>query len=536
MVTAEIASAGSYRAVGVSHRYAPRAPLVLDGVYLEVCRGTIHGVLGHNGAGKSTLLGILAGRIRPSSGHVEQDGKVLVNLTPRAALERGVVAVYQELSLVPSLSVAENILVGRPDRGACRRSSGRRTRVLREAAERVGIPRANLGRLVGELKFGERQQVEIARALARKSRYLLLDEPTAGLNDAEVTLLFSVLRDLAGSAEPVGVLMINHHADQVLDLCDRYTVLRDGKVVLAERVGARSAGEVVTAIVGDSASAATERGRNGRVQTRTGVPTGTTALRVERLVAAGVSCDTLVVPGGSVHGLYGLEGAGQQALLATLCGETRVRAGTASLGDVQLGRGGPAQARRSGVLLLSGDRTRMILPQMRVLDNVALARVASQGLRAPLLHRRRLERAAHEALAAMDVRGDLRSPMVALSGGNQQKAIMARALVAEYRLLLLLEPTVGVDLGARKRIIEAVRSIALGRQVPVLIASSDEDDLLDCCDTITVFRAGEVVGTFAVGAETNRSSLRRLALHRTTSSVAEPGEAPTAVGQGSSHA
>lgn len=324
---------GTYAAVGVTHRYSPQAPLVLDRVTLAVNRGSIHGILGHNGAGKSTLLGVLAGRIRPTHGHLEDGGSRVNYHAPRDALQKGVVTVYQELSVVPSLTVAENILVGRLDRGTCRRSSSRRDLLVDEALARAGIEPHYRDRLVGQLKFGERQQVEIARALSRRSRYLLLDEPTAGLDEAEVERLFGVLRRMAEADHPVGILIVNHHVDQVFDLSDSYTVIRDGQVVLTGERGSRPRGEVVAAIVGedvegakDLSQAASPVGarrpaRKEQPSLQPPKPGSTAPLEITDLDAPGVRCQHLSVPQGEVHGLYGLEGAGQDALVAVLSGE-----------------------------------------------------------------------------------------------------------------------------------------------------------------------------------------------------------------------
>lgn len=470
----------------------------------------MHGILGHNGAGKSTLLGILAGRISPVGGHLEQDGHQVSYHSPRDALADGVVTVYQELSLVPSLTVSENVLIGRPDRGRCRRSPGRNRQLVDEALDMAGVPTTHRSTPVAELKFGERQQVEIARALGRQSRYLLLDEPTAGLADQEVGRLFEVLRHLA-STEGVGIVMVNHHVDQILQVCDQMTVVRDGRTILSEEVGGRPDEEIVAAIVGGESEGPTH------VVSPKAFPVKASSVRsrdlcVEAADGEGVRCLHLTVEAGHVHGLYGLEGAGQDRLLAVLAGQQKLRSGQARLGGARLGTDGPTAARRRGVLLLSGDRSCMAIPQLSVLDNVIIPRVARQGLREPLVRRRRLEASARAALQAMDIRGDVDGPMLSLSGGNQQKTIVARAMVEEYDLLLLLEPTVGVDLGARRKIIDQIRSIAANRRIPVVVASSDEEDLLELCDELTIFRAGEAISTLKVDKALDRQQIRRIAL------------------------
>ncbi|MHB1527298.1 MAG: ATP-binding cassette domain-containing protein [Candidatus Dormibacteria bacterium] len=516
----------SYAAVDVCHRYAPGTPLVLDHVNVTLERGGIHGVLGHNGAGKSTLLGVMAGRIHPSSGSLELDGERVAHRSPREALAQGVVAVYQELSVIPTLTVAENVLVGRQDRGKYRRSLGRRQRFLQQVVERSGLPRKSLDERVGGLSFGDRQRVEIARALMRDSAYLLLDEPTAGLAEEEVEQLFATLRAMVRGDPPVGVLMVNHHMDQILELCGTLTVLRDGVVVLSGKTGSWNKERLAAAVVGgDGAATATaggsgdgRKGHYARDYPTSGssqiglAGVGSGGLRVTMVRARGVSCDNLTVPAGVVHGFYGLEGAGQERLLEVLAGAVRSEARVAALNGRPLGRGGPAEARRRGVLFLSGDRARMLVPQLSVVDNTILPCVAIQGARALLIARKKLEKSAREALAAMDVRGDWQAPVQSLSGGNQQRTVIARALVADYKVLLLVEPTVGIDLGARARIMNEVRLIADDRRIPVLIASTDENDLRGMCDVITIFREGRMVTTLDVAASTSREVLRALAL------------------------
>lgn len=534
-----------YAAVDVSHRYSPRGPFVLQGVSVAVRRGAVHGVLGHNGAGKSTLLGVLAGRVRPTQGHLEEAGERVVYRSPREALEHGVATVYQELSVVASLSVADNLLVGRPDRAAFLRSGSKRRAFVGEALDRVGLGPRYIDKLVGELRFGERQQVEMARALSRDSRYVLLDEPTAGLDDTEVRQLFGVLRNMTEGDEGVGILMVNHHVDQVLEVAERYSVLRDGVLVAVGDSGSARKAEVVASIVGEEPDsgpkpdARSAQVPGSPVRPGGGLVRGLSERRepgglgLEDISAEGVRCRDLWVGPGEVHGLYGLEGAGQDVVVALLAGEQRIHGGRVSLGAERLGRSGSAGARRRGVLFLSGDRARMIIPQLSVIDNVVLPRIARQGLTAPFVARRSLEQAARAALTRMDVRGDIDGTIQSLSGGNQQKAVIARALIEEFRLLLMLEPTVGVDLGARRKIIEAIREIARDRNVPVLVASSDEDDLLEMCDRITVFRAGRPVSTVDVGQGADRAVIRNLALTHETTIPREEMDSGMAVGLGS---
>lgn len=517
----------AYRCEGISHRYGSSAPPVLQDVSLSVERGVVHGVVGHNGAGKSTLLGILAGQLRPTSGALFLDGEQVSFATPREALDQGVVAVYQELSLVPTLSVQENLLAGRKDRGRLRRSRRARRAFLEELIELFALDARQLSTPVGELRFGARQRVEIARALSRESRYLLLDEPTAGLDEDEVVRLFGILERIAAGKDPVGVLMVNHHIDQVFEVCHRVTVLRDGLLVEEGEGREVDRERLVQSLAGNDLQAprvsiATGGGdvagdEDANVDGTTTAGTGATprgALEISALLVDGLEhCEINVdVAAGTILGAYGLEGGGQDLMLEAILGERRVLSGSIVLGGEQLGRGGVTRARRSGVLFLSGDRSRMVVPQLSAVSNAIMPRVACQRL-SSLTHRQgKLVSRARGALTTLDVRGSWEGPISGLSGGNQQKVILARALTEDFRLLLLLEPTVGVDVAARRRLINEIRQIASEKATPTVVASTHEEDLLELCDRIVVFVERQRLVEVAVTDRLDRRQLRSLAL------------------------
>jgi ribose transport system ATP-binding protein len=462
--------------------------LALDGVDLEVERGSIDGLVGQNGAGKSTLLKILAGDYRPTSGRIEIDGEEIEIDSPRRAHELGIGIVYQELSLLPNLSVAHNISLGSERvRGVAIDEPAVRADAA-SALARMGIDHIDLERKVGDLSLSERQLVEVAKVLTlRRPRILIFDEPTAALAHGDVERLFRILRGLRD--EGAAIIFVSHRYREVLEICDRSTVLRNGRVV--GRLGRTEATleRLVELTLGQKAEAAFSR--RWRSEQPGEVVLETRGLAVGSRVA-GVD---LVVRRGEIVGLCGLLGSGQNQLARALVGDAADVSGSMTL----LGRNAlprnPREAVRRGAGFISESRQEEgLFPEMTVRSNISVAAL-DRLLWSRLVRvvRRRRERRLTSAAAAQTGIAPrvLQRPIRVLSGGNQQKSLLSRWLVRRSDLLVTIEPTRGVDVGAKVDIYRELEDLARGGAALVIV-STDIPEILGLSDRIVVFYRGRV--------------------------------------------
>lgn len=491
-----------FRLDGVSKTFG--ATVALRDVHLSVREGEIHALLGHNGSGKSTLIKILAGFHQPDRPTTGRIGTVRFDLGSYAAAhEAGLRFVHQDLGLVDSMDAVDNLALGASyirragfiDRRACRR---RAERVL--ASIGYDIP---VGAPVGRLTAGQRTGVAIARALqdlGERTRLLVLDEPTAAMSAAEATRLFEVVGLIASRG--VGVLFVTHHLNEVFDVAETATVLRDGRHVATRPVRDLSADELVELIVG----AEFARGGAGQEGDR---PIGRTALRVGDLVTEGVHDATLDVRAGEIVGVAGIEGSGRIELLEAIAG-CRARRGTVTIGDRQVPPYKPHAARRAGLGFAPADRTRnSIFADLAVTANITAPGVRDY-VRFGLLSRRGEHAEALDWVNRLDIRPTNPAALMgSLSGGNQQKAVVARWLARRPKVLLLLEPTSGVDIAARESIYGAIRIAA--DSGGVLIGSSDSEELAAVCDRVLVMRRGVIVSELA-GAGLTATAIDRLSI------------------------
>jgi ribose transport system ATP-binding protein len=491
---------------GIGKSYAAPVP-VLDGVDLAIAPGEVHALLGANGAGKTTLARIVAGLTRAGHGRMELQGREYAPVNKAEAERQGVQIVQQELALIANLSVAENLFFSRLPR----RAGFIRHREL-EARARVALARVGLRDLspetpVGELGIGAQQLVEIAAAFARKCNLLILDEPTAALTDPQAQALFDNIRTIA--REGCAVLYISHRLDELRDIADRATVLRDGGVVLTESLSRLTRDEIVRAMVGRDVDVALESGPGPR-------RSGDVALRVEGLAAGrhvrGVS---FTVHRGEVFGLAGLVGAGRTTLLRAIFGADPPRAGGIALGPTDPLRRfrHPRESVRMGLAMIPEDRKRdgLLLP-LSVRRNAVLGILRRLAGWACLLRREREDEAARPVLDRLEVqRTGMDQPVRELSGGNQQKVVIARWLLGTADVLLFDEPTRGIDVSARAAIHRLLSGLA-HRGKAVVVASSDLDELMSICDRIGVLSAGRLVQVLERGAW-SRGEITRAAFH-----------------------
>jgi L-arabinose transport system ATP-binding protein len=474
--------------------------VALDDVSFSVGAGEVRALMGENGAGKSTLLKILAGEYRPDSGGLRIDGVPLGFASPRESQAAGIAIIHQELHLAPDLTVTENLLLGRmPSRGGfVDRTAARREAeaILARLGETID-PDAR----VRTLPIGKRQMIEIGKALARDARIIAFDEPTSSLSATETRTLMRIIADLRRDGR--AILYVSHRMEEVFEISDSVTVLRDGRHAGDfPDMPALSQDRLITAMAGRTiADIYAYRDR----------PRGDVAVRIAGLLGPGLRQPIdLEVREGEILGFFGLVGAGRSELFKLLYGAVPVTAGTVAIGGIPLSPGDPRRAIAAGLALCPEDRKdEAIIPLAGVAENIALARRNIAGR--PLVDDRAEARQAGALIDLMRVKTASAATAIAtLSGGNQQKAIIARWLAADARILLMDEPTRGIDVGARSEIYAHMYGLAEeGRTI--LFASSDMPEVMGVADRIVVMREGTVAG-IVPRADATSDTLLRLAL------------------------
>jgi ribose transport system ATP-binding protein len=460
------------RLSGIDKRFG--ATVALGGVSLEVAPGEVHALVGENGAGKSTLMKILSGALAPDAGAMQLGDAAYAPAGPLQARRAGVVMVNQELAIAPHLSVADNIVLGAEPGGAFFVRPSETRRIAREALTRLGRPDIALDVPAGRFSVAEQQLIEIARALGLGCRILVLDEPTSSLTRADAERLFSLVRHLRGQGQ--SIIYISHFLEEVHALSDRYTVLRDGQNVASGRTADTTAGRIAELMVGREV---------GSIYSRSPRQPGPVALEVRELAGAfKPTSASLQLRRGEVLGLAGLVGAGRSELLRAIFALDQVRAGSVQVG-VHAGPASPLLRWRQGVGLLGEDRkSEGLALTLSVEHNLTLPRLPA------LIRPAALAAEARAWIGELGVRCAGPAQAVgSLSGGNQQKIALGRLLRNGADVLLLDEPTRGVDVGARQTIYRLIDELAaIGKAV--LIVSSYLPELLGTCDRIAVMCRG----------------------------------------------
>ncbi len=477
--------------------YGPVA--ALRGVSLELRDGEVHALCGHNGAGKSTLVKILSGVEQPDEGVLEINGEPISFRNPLDAQAAGIALVDQELSLVPQLTVAENIDLGRAGASFITRPGRARPRV-KQLLGRVGLGHISPSTPVELLSIGERQLVEIARGLGREAGLLILDEPTATLSDTEIAFVFNAVRDVA--AEGASIVFVSHRLGEVLSLCNVVTVLRDGELVATKPIAEVDRPTLIEMMVGSVVDADTSelRPSSGKIVT-------VSSLQVPPRVT-GVD---LQLEGGQIMGIAGQVGCGASEVLRALGGLVPQAAGDVSIAGKKVRINTPRGALASGVSYISGDRKGDGLFLNRsVSDNLIATRLGDLS-QAGIMQPRAAARTAKELaeVAGIDP-SRLRSAVVELSGGNQQKVFLGRCLDRKgTELLILDEPTRGVDVGGRAEIHNLIRRAAAAGHA-VIFASTELTEILDLSDIIVTMFGGQVVSTRQRSEVTAASALAEI--------------------------
>jgi ribose transport system ATP-binding protein len=482
----------------------------LDNVSLAVRRGEVHALLGENGAGKSTILKILRGVLPPDSGRIEVDGKALGPLSSETARRAGIAMIFQEMSLVPTLTVAQNILLNREIHGTFGLIDDRAAKREAEPLFRqLGVD-VDPGALAGDLGTGQRQLTEIVKAMSQKARVLILDEPTSALSASEVEHLFTFIRRL--KSEGVAVIYVSHRMDEIFRIADSATILRDGRLVTTGPISGFTLETMVTQIVGRRVGSLAEfRG----TETEAGEP----LLELDGLSGEFKPREvSLVVRRGEVVGIAGLLGSGRSSLARVVCGLDPLKAGTIRKAGrtIRVQRAGDAIA--NGIALIPEDRIRQgIVAEHSVASNICLP-VLDRLSAWSWVFNRRADRLADAQIERLHIKTASRDSAVrTLSGGNQQKVVLAKWLATDPDILVLDEPTAGIDIGSKAEIIALVRSLARAGKA-ILLISSELSELITASDRIVIMSEGRIVREIASreihGEEGARSASAADAEHR----------------------
>jgi ribose transport system ATP-binding protein len=476
----------------------------LRGVSFSLQPGEIRALVGENGAGKSTLMKILSGAYSADEGRIELFGEEVLDPTPAGMIARGVAVIYQELAQAPHLTVAENVLMGRLPRKGALIDWGEAKRRTIEVVDRLGFDVDPTAR-IGTLSVAKRQMVEIAKALARNAKIIVLDEPSAVLAQAEIDQLFRVVRQLARESG-VAFVYISHRLREVFELSDTVTVLRDGTVIHNGPSNGLTTDDLIRSMVGREV---------GDV-----FPKRTPRIGEEALSARGISTSALLkdvsihVRKGEIVGLFGLAGAGRTELLRAIYGADPLDAGEVSINGAMTSIGSPRAGINKGLGLVPEDRkTEGLFLIQSVGFNIMSASLA-QIVRFGLLSLGR-ER---KIVSGLIERLRIRTPNAAaaaqnLSGGNQQKCVLARLVSAGCEILLADEPTRGVDVGAKREIYDLLVELAEARGLAIVIASSELPEILGLCDRLYVLREGEVTAELDARTATEEEVMHFAALH-----------------------
>ena len=474
---------------GVSKRYG--AVRAIRNADMTVRAGSVHALVGENGAGKSTLIKILSGAATADTGRITFEGRPVTIASTADAIALGVATVYQEPQLFPDLTVAENVFTGREITRRGRVDWAAQNARVVELLELIGLPARYATVPVSELSIAEQQQVSIAKALVGNARVLVLDEPSAILTDAEIEVLFGVVRRLASSG--VAVIYISHRLDELFVIADEVTVMRDGQTLGTWPIEELSVRRVVELMVG------------GILEDRPpehAVPDVPPRLVLEGLSSEGAYADVdVAVRPGEIVTLYGLIGSGAAEVAETVYGMRRATAGRVLLDGRPVAPHSPRAAKRLGIALLPANRKQQgLFGFQSIAFNISAGHLPLLSRLGTWMDRRRERQVARDLITRLSVKTPHeRQPVSAMSGGNAQKVVLARQLVQRPKVLVLAEPTQGVDVGAKEEIHRIVRALA-DEGTAVLIVTSDLPEAIRISDRLQVVRAGTTTVEFGPGA------------------------------------
>ncbi len=491
------------------------ATLALNDVRFDLRAGEVHALMGENGAGKSTLMKILSGNIQRDSGAILIDGQPVDIRTPRDARAHGIAIIHQELNTVPAMTVAENLSLGQEPRN--RFGMLDRAQVLRDAREKLARIHADIDptRPLGSLGIGMQQMVEIARAVSENARVLVLDEPTAALSRGEAQELYAVVNRMR--AEGVGLIYISHRMEEVWQLSDRITVFRDGAYVGTGTRAELTEADVVRMMVGRSI---------GDLYRHEPREPGKIVLDVADLAANGLGPTSFQVRAGEVVSMSGLVGSGRTELARLIFGADRREAGTVLVNGKPSDPANPSNAIADGLGMVPEDRK----AQGLFLDHSVERNVSISSLEdyvsAEVVQNRAVRQAVLEQMARLRLRKNaIDLPVRALSGGNQQKAALARWLLRDSAVMILDEPTRGVDIGAKREIYELIDALARAGKA-ILVISSDLPEAIGIADRVLVVRGGKVVKELSADEASEETVMRHAVGASADPQTARAGDQP----------
>lgn len=461
--------------------------LVLDGVDFEVCAGEVHALMGENGAGKSTLMKILTGMYEKDAGTITVDGKEEHYRHPKEAERDGIVFIHQELNIIPTLTVAENMFLGREQ--TIGKTGWIRQKEMAEEAKRylkkLGMD-IDPNEMADHLSVGKQQIIEIARALSTNAKCLIMDEPTAALTDREIQTLFTVIRTL--KQQGVAIVYISHRMEEIFTICDRISVLRDGQFIGTKQIRETTFDEIVHMMVGRQI---------GERFPKRSVRIGEERLRVEGLTQNGVFHNvSFAVHAGEILGVAGLMGAGRTEIMEAIFGIRKIDAGTIYLNQQPVKITSPRQAVEYGMAFITEDRKgKGLILQMSVRENLTLPK-SNQLATAGFIDGKKEDELVRSLVERLQIKAaSAEMEVKALSGGNQQKVVFGKWLAMNPTILILDEPTRGVDVGAKKEIYEIMNELA-AQGVAMIMVSSELPEILGMSDRIVVVHEGKVAAIF----------------------------------------
>ena len=455
----------------------------LGGVSLDLRAGEVHAIVGENGAGKSTLIKVLAGAVEPSAGSIVVDGQTYDKLTPAVAQDLGIAVIYQEFTLVPTLNAAENVFLGHYLLRGPVLDRKRMNAKAEQLFSRLGV-KIDPRELVGDLTTGYQQIVEIAKALSRNARLFIMDEPSAPLTASEVEAMYKVVDALR--AEGMTIVYISHRMEEIFRLSDRVSVLRDGQYIATKNTSETTRRELINLMVG--------RELTEGYPTRDFSP-GEVTLRVDGVSGNGVRGITFEARAGEILGFAGLIGAGRTELMELLFGAKRIDAGEVTLHGRSVVSRSPIQAIRNRIALVPEDRKRhgLVLP-FSIAENITLPLLKKQLSRATVISPKAERDLTAEYMTDLRIKAPSGAEIVGnLSGGNQQKVVLAKWLATDPEVLIFDEPTRGIDVGARAEIYLIMNRLAAAGKT-ILMISSDMEELIGMSDRVVVLREGNQEG------------------------------------------